>query len=42
MSNNIKIEASWKEALKEEFNLPYFEALISFIRQEIQNRATDF
>ena len=36
MSNNIKIEDSWKEALKEEFNQPYFEALIQFIKQEIK------
>lgn len=34
-NNNIKIEASWLEALKEEFNQPYFEALIQFIKEEI-------
>jgi len=35
MSNNIKIEASWKEALAEEFKQAYFEELIQYIKQEI-------
>ena len=37
MSTNIQIEASWLEALKEEFKQPYFQELISFIKQEIQD-----
>ncbi len=31
---NVKIEAGWKEALKEEFEKPYFKKLSDFIRQE--------
>jgi uracil-DNA glycosylase len=30
----VKIEESWKMALKEEFEKPYFSALISFIKDE--------
>jgi uracil-DNA glycosylase len=30
----VKIEESWKLALKEEFEKPYFSALIDFIKQE--------
>lgn len=31
---DVKIENSWKEALKNEFEKPYFAALCDFIRQE--------
>jgi uracil-DNA glycosylase len=31
---DVKIEESWKLALKEEFEKPYFSALIDFIKQE--------
>ena len=31
---DIKIESSWKEALKEEFSKPYFAELTEFIRKE--------
>lgn len=31
---NVKIEASWKKALVEEFSKPYFRNLTSFIKQE--------
>lgn len=31
---NVKIEASWKEALANEFAKPYFKNLTSFLRQE--------
>ena len=31
---DVKIEESWKLALKEEFEKPYFTALIDFIKQE--------
>lgn len=31
---NIKIEASWKEALTEEFEKPYFKELTEFVRGE--------
>jgi uracil-DNA glycosylase len=31
---DIKIEASWKEALKEEFEKPYFTELSHFVRSE--------
>ena len=30
----VKIEASWKELLKDEFEKPYFSGLISFVRSE--------
>lgn len=30
----VKIEESWKQALQEEFNKPYFETLASFVKQE--------
>lgn len=32
--NNIKIEDSWKLVLNEEFNKPYFQNLIEFLREE--------
>lgn len=31
---NVQIEASWKEALADEFAKPYFKNLISFLKQE--------
>jgi uracil-DNA glycosylase len=31
---DVKIENSWKEALKDEFEKPYFAALCNFVRQE--------
>lgn len=37
---NVKIEASWKEALKDEFAKPYFKNLISFIKQEKADKKT--
>jgi uracil-DNA glycosylase len=30
----VKIEPSWKEALKEEFDKPYFEELTKFVKEE--------
>ena len=30
----VKIEQSWKSALADEFNKPYFESLVGFLRQE--------
>jgi uracil-DNA glycosylase len=30
----VKIELSWKERLKEEFDQPYFEQLISYVKDE--------
>ncbi len=32
--SDVKIEASWKEVLKEEFEKPYFQSLIAFLRKE--------
>jgi len=32
--SNVKIESSWKAALSDEFEKPYFRNLISFIKQE--------
>lgn len=34
--NDVQIEASWKEALAEEFQKPYFLSLKAFLKQEIQ------
>lgn len=31
---NIKIEESWNQILKEEFNKPYFQQLINFVKEE--------
>ncbi len=31
---NIKIESSWKNALRDEFEKPYFEKIVSFLKQE--------
>lgn len=31
---NVRIEASWKEALKEEFEKDYFKALTEFVKKE--------
>lgn len=33
---DVKIEQSWKELLKDEFNKPYFETLIDFVKHEYQ------
>ena len=32
--DNIKLEAGWKQALREEFDKPYMKALADFLRQE--------
>jgi len=32
--SNVKIEASWKAALADEFSKPYFQSLITFLRAE--------
>ncbi|NMA74412.1 MAG: uracil-DNA glycosylase [Bacteroidales bacterium] len=31
---DVKIESSWKEQLQEEFNKPYFQNLVSFVKEE--------
>ena len=31
---NVKIEESWKEALKQEFNKPYFPQIATFLKTE--------
>ncbi len=31
--SDVKIEASWKEVLKDEFSQPYFQSLITFLKQ---------
>lgn len=33
---NVNIEESWKEHLKDEFDKPYFQQLVSFVRTEYQ------
>lgn len=35
---DVKIEESWKEALKEEFNKGYFAQLTEFVREEYKQR----
>ena len=36
MPINVKIEDSWKEALKTEFSKPYFVAITQKLKQEKQ------
>ena len=31
---NVKIENSWKEAIADEFEKPYFANLVEFVRKE--------
>ena len=35
---NVKIEESWKNILQEEFEKPYFESLIQFVKSEYQSQ----
>lgn len=32
--SNVKIEESWKNVLKDEFEQPYFQALVTFLKKE--------
>ena len=34
---NVKIEESWKAILKDEFDKPYFENLVQFVKSEYKN-----
>ena len=36
---NVQIHESWKQRLAEEFEKPYFRALIDFVKSEYQNHA---
>ena len=38
MSEDIKIETSWKHRIKEEFDKPYFRTLIEFVREQYKTR----
>lgn len=31
---NVKIESSWQQRLQEEFDKPYFEKLVNFVKNE--------
>ena len=33
---NVKIEESWRQQLQEEFNKPYFEKLVAFVKSEYE------
>jgi len=35
---DVKIEASWKEALAREFEQPYFQQLVAFVREEYRTQ----
>jgi uracil-DNA glycosylase len=35
---DVKIESSWKERLNQEFEQPYFQQLITFVRQEYKTK----
>lgn len=35
---DVRIEKSWQEVLKEEFNKPYFEELANFVRDEYKSK----
>lgn len=37
MADDVKIEATWKEALKDEFEQPYFQQLREFVKDEYRN-----
>ncbi len=39
-SSDINIEVSWKEALSQEFNKPYFNQIVSFLKSEIAKGKT--
>ena len=34
--SNVRIEESWKRVLAAEFEQPYFQAVTTFVRNEIQ------
>lgn len=38
--SNVKIEESWKEVLKDEFEQPYFQSIATFLRREKQHSKT--
>lgn len=38
--SNVKIEASWKAALQDEFIQPYFQSIATFLRKEKKNGKT--
>lgn len=38
--SNVRIEESWKQALSDEFEQPYFQAIASFLRKEKSNGKT--
>ena len=38
--SNVKIEESWKNVLKTEFEQPYFQSLATFLRKEKENNKT--
>ena len=38
--SNVKIEESWKDVLKSEFEQPYFQSLATFLRKEKENNKT--
>ncbi|MDF2939440.1 MAG: uracil-DNA glycosylase [Gammaproteobacteria bacterium] len=42
VNGRVQLEASWKEALQDEFNKPYMESLREFLRQEKQAGKTIF
>lgn len=35
---DVRMEASWKEVLKDEFEKPYFKNLVEFVKSEYQNQ----
>ena len=37
--SNVRIEESWKEVLREEFEQPYFQSLATFLKEKKQNGA---
>jgi uracil-DNA glycosylase len=42
MSNQVAIAESWKHVLQQEFDKPYFEALVSFLKQQKAGDKTIF
>ncbi|MCB1218990.1 uracil-DNA glycosylase, partial [bacterium] len=42
MNLDIRLENTWKQQLTEEFDKPYFSALMQFLAQEKENGKTIF
>ena len=39
---NVRIDESWRKRLQEEFDKPYFEQLVTFVKNEYKQAHTYF